>query len=52
MVYSAGIARYKENINFNLIKDMDVIVDTKELGIKYKIFGEPGDFEIEKEVVK
>ena len=52
LVYSAGIARYKENINFNLIKDMDVIVDTKELGIKYKIFGEPGDFEIEKEVVK
>lgn len=21
LVYSAGIARYKENINFNLIKD-------------------------------
>ena len=38
LVYSAGIARYKENINFNLIKDMDVIVDTKELGIKYKIY--------------
>lgn len=50
LVYSAGIARYKENINFNLIKDMNVIVDTKELGIKYKIFGELEDFESEKEV--
>ena len=42
----------RSNVYRNLIKDMDVIVDTKELGIKYKIFGEPGDFEIEKEVVK
>ena len=50
LVYSAGIARYKKNINFDLIKNMDVIVDTKELGIKYKIFGEQEDFILEDEV--
>lgn len=50
LVYSAGIARYKKNINFNLIKDMDVIVDTKQLGIDYKIFGEKEDFILGDEV--
>lgn len=44
LVYSAGIARYKKNINFNLIKETDVIINTKELGINYKIFGEQDDY--------
>ena len=41
--YSAGISKYSKGQDNQRVKDVVVLADTKELGINYKIVGEPAD---------
>lgn len=44
--YAAGIAKYKKEMNSCNIESMDILVDTDDLNIEYKIVGEKEDLKL------
>lgn len=40
LIYAAGIAKYKNDAGTYMIEKIDVLTDTKEMGINYRVVGE------------
>lgn len=44
--YAAGIAKYKKDADFRILRKLVVLADTKEIGINYKIAGDKEDINV------